>query len=112
MNAQEIARVCHEANRAYCMCIGDDSQPLWGDAPGWQKESAVNGVLFHWENPNSLPCDSHAEWLREKVAAGWKHGPVKDARLREHPCCVPYDQLPEEQRTKDALFIAIVQALT
>ena len=26
----------------------------------------------------------------------------------EHPCFVPYDQLPKEQQVKDALFVAVV----
>ena len=32
MTEQEIARVCHEVNRAYCQAIGDNSQPTWEDA--------------------------------------------------------------------------------
>jgi len=27
-----IAKVCHEANRAYCESIGDNSQLSWEDA--------------------------------------------------------------------------------
>jgi hypothetical protein len=36
----QVARVCHEANRAYCQTLGDNSQPAWDDAPEWQKDSA------------------------------------------------------------------------
>ncbi len=39
-----LAAAAHIANRAYCHAIGDDSQPLWDDAPDWQKASARNGV--------------------------------------------------------------------
>jgi hypothetical protein len=46
--------------------------------------------------------------MQEKKAAGWIYGPVKDPEKKEHPCIVPYDQLPIEQRTKDYLFKAIV----
>ena len=110
---QFIAQVCHEANRAYCQAIGDLSQPPWADAPGWQKESAINGVYFHFgaldrgEYPN--PSQSHNNWLKEKLAEGWKYGPVKDPTLKEHPCCIPYDQLPKEQKAKDFIFSAIVK---
>jgi hypothetical protein len=111
MKAEQIAMVCHETNRAYCRAIGDDSQPTWDDAPDWQRTSASNGVRFHMANPDALPSHSHEEWLKEKAAAGWKYGAVKDPDKKEHPCFVPYDKLPEEQKVKDALFISVVRAL-
>ena len=111
MKAADIAKVCHEANKAYCESLGDLSQKHWDEAPDWQKESAINGVNFHLSNPEAKPSNSHDEWLKEKLATGWKYGEVKDEIKKEHPCIVPYEQLPEEQRKKDALFIAIVNAL-
>ena len=44
MKPEQIARVCHEVNRAYCRAIGDESQPAWEDAPDWQQRSAVLGT--------------------------------------------------------------------
>jgi len=108
---RNIARVCHEANRAYCAMLGDHSQPPWDEAPKWQIDSAVNGVAFHLENPQAGPEHSHKSWMAEKQAAGWKFGPVKDAEKKEHPCMVPYEQLSLDQRVKDSLFIAIIHAL-
>lgn len=35
---QQIAKVCHEANKAYCETLGDYSQPEWEAAPAWQKD--------------------------------------------------------------------------
>ena len=110
MNPEHIAQVCHEANRAYCLTIGDQSQPLWTDAPDWQRDSAISGVRHHLDNPGLSPSASHDEWLRHKKEQGWQWGPVKDVAKMEHPCFVPYDQLPIEQRRKDALFAAIVRA--
>src|SRR4051812_32763157 len=108
---EAIARVCHEANRAYCYGIGDYSQLSWGYAPEWQRTSAVNGVKFALDNPDAGPSHSHESWLAEKEAAGWKYGPVKDPEKKEHPCFVPYDQLPIEQRMKDHLFQAVARTL-
>jgi hypothetical protein len=34
-----------------------------------------------------------------------------DEGTKTHPCLVPFADLPEDQQRKDALFIAIVQAL-
>lgn len=106
-----IAIVCHEANRAYCRIIGDDSQVSWNDAPQWQKDSAIKGVIFCLENPDAPASANHDSWLKEKELAGWKYGAIKDADKKEHPCFVPYDQLPVEQQRKDALFKAVVSAL-
>lgn len=111
MKPSEIARVAHEVNRAYCSAIGDNTQPAWGDAPDWQKKSALSGVLFHIENPDAGPDHSHNEWLREKAADNWKYGAVKDPDKKEHPCFVPYDELPVEQKAKDFLFRGVVHAL-
>ena len=44
MTKQDIAKVAHEINLAYCESIGDNSQPTWELAPDWQKSSAINGV--------------------------------------------------------------------
>jgi len=114
MDTRQIAAICHEANRAYCALLGDLSQPTWENAPGWQVESAINGVQAHFDaHRNGLPLSpsaSHDAWLAEKLRDGWKHGPVKDAEKKEHPCIVPYEELPFEQRMKDYLFGAIVRA--
>jgi len=89
MNVESIAKVCHEANRAYCQSIGDMSQPAWEDAPEWQRASAIKGVEFARDNPSAPPSASHDSWLEEKRATGWKFGPVKDPEKKEHPCFVP-----------------------
>lgn len=105
---ERIARMSHEINRTYCNAIGDDSQVAWEEAPEWQRKSAINGVRFHLANPNSTPKDSHDSWLAEKVADGWVYGPVKSPELKQHPCMLPYDELPIEQRVKDYLFRAVI----
>lgn len=107
-----IARVCHEANRAYCETIGDTSQRPWLEAEEWQRESAIQGVTFALASPSAPACAQHDAWVADKRAAGWTYGPVKDAAKKQHPCIVPYAELPVEQRRKDALFKAIVRALT
>lgn len=111
MTVEDIARVCHEANRAYCATLGDDSQLPWDEAPDWQRESAVNGVRFHIENPGAGPEGSHENWMSEKQADGWAFGETKDPDAKTHPCMVSYHELPAEQRRKDYLFVGVVFAL-
>jgi len=107
---ETVARVCHEANRAYCKELGEFGQLEWESAPDWQKESAIKGVAFHFDNPDAGPADSHVSWLEEKKRTGWKYGPVKDAKKKEHPCYLPYEELRIEQRLKDYIFSGIVDS--
>lgn len=111
MTVEQIAKVAHEINRAYCQSVGDDSQPTWEDAPEWQKSSAIKGVEFHMANPNATPENSHESWLKQKEEEGWKYGPVKNTDTKEHPCFVAYAELPESQKSKDYLFRQIVHSL-
>lgn len=110
MNREEIARVCHEVNRAYCEALGDNSQPAWEDAPQWQKDSALMGVDLHCQHDVG-PEASHESWMAQKVAEGWVYGPMKLPDSRKHPCIVPFAELPKEQQAKDFIFRAVVHAL-
>lgn len=111
MQIVAIATLCHELNRAYCTTLGDTSQVPWAEAPDWQKESAIAGVE-HALAGTRTPRESHESWLRQKEADGWKYGPVKDAEKKEHPCFVPYDELPDDQKLKDTLFLSVVDAIS
>lgn len=106
-----IAMMCHEANRTYCKTLGDHSQPLWSEAPGWQTDSAKTGVRFHIENREAGTSDSHDSWMKQKVDEGWVYGETKDPEAKTHPCIVPYEELPLEQRMKDFIFRGIVHAM-
>ena len=108
----EIAKVCHEVNRAYCQAIGDNSQVPWDEAPEWQRKSAENGVHFHIDNPEAGPEHSHESWLKEKKLAGWTYGPTKNENVKAHPCMVPFSQLPQAQQAKDFIFRQIVHSLS
>lgn len=111
VDIERIARACHEANRALCASFGDHSQLPWDQAEQWQRDSAIAGVKFRLENPDAGDDCQHSAWMKDKIDNGWKYGPVKDAERKEHPCIVPFEQLPSEQKAKDAIFSAIVNAL-
>lgn len=108
-NIEACARAAHEMNRAYCIAIGDGSQPPWEHAPDWQQKSARNGVVGALRG--ATPRESHVSWMREKVADGWTYGPTKNPDAKEHPCLVEYEALPAEQQRKDGLFLATVRTM-
>jgi hypothetical protein len=108
---EQIARICHEANKGLCEATNDFSQKSWAEAEPWQRDSAISGVAFALANPDAPASMQHDAWSAEKIADGWKYGPVKDPGKKEHPCLVPYNELPPAQQAKDHVFKAIVQSL-
>lgn len=111
LSIEQVAALCHEANREYCKAIGDHSQVEWIDAPQWQRSSAISGVKFRLRYPDADPSQSHSNWLNVKLSDGWSYGPVKDPEKKEHPCMRPFYDLPPEQQAKDHLFTGIISAL-
>jgi len=107
----DIARLCHEVNKAYCESLGDHSQVPWDEAPENIKLSAIDGVRFHLGNADSKPSDSHDNWYKFKLADGWRYGLNKDANNKTHPCMCEFSYLPVEQQAKDYIFHAIVKTL-
>lgn len=111
LSDEQVARVCHEALRAYAMSIGDHTQIPWDGVPRWQKDRTVDGVRSAVANPEQDPAESHDLWVGGMCAAGWKLGKEKRPEVKEHPALVPYEDLSEEQQAKDRLFLAVVGAL-
>ena len=104
MKTIAIAMMCHVINAAYCQSLGDESQANWDDTPEAHKQSLIAGVEMHLANPDATPEQSHESWYKVKEAEGWKYGEVKDMEKKEHPCFLPYEELPDEQKAKDYLF--------
>ena len=111
LHVTKVARVTHQLNKAYCEMLEDNSQLDWERSPQWQKQSAVDGVLFHSQNPDASDSASHDNWMKDLAKAGWTYGPEKSPEKREHPCMVPFDELPVTQQLKDKLFRQTVHAL-
>ena len=49
--------------------------------------------------------------MDEKKKDGWKFGRTKSGVKKTHPMLVPYGDLPEVERRKDAPVNAVVDAL-
>jgi len=44
---------------------------------------------------------NHNVWARGRMADGWAHGPRRDDAKKEHPCLIPYTDLPESEKQVD-----------
>jgi len=104
-----VAEYAHQVNKGLCEGLGDFSQPDWNDAPDWQQQSAIDGVVHVLKNPDTTPEQSHKNWMAQKVRDGWVYGAEKNVDLKMHPCMVSYDKLPEAQRLKDHVYLAVVK---
>ena len=111
MTVDEIAKVTYQVNRAYCEALGDHSFGPWEEAPLWQKNANLEGVMFHLANPDAQASASHESWFAQKEADGWTYGPVKDPEKKLHPCMLPFDCLSRRQQAKDYIFKAVVESL-
>ena len=43
----------------------------------------------------------HDVWADGRIRQGWRYGLYRDDSRREHPCLVPYAQLPEDEKEYD-----------
>ncbi|MDG3555642.1 RyR domain-containing protein [Acinetobacter bereziniae] len=111
MKTLAIAMICHSINAAYCQSLGDDSQVAWDDTPETHKQSLIAGVEMHLANPQATPEQSHESWYQQKETEGWTYGEFKDLEKKEHPCFLPYEELPLEQKAKDYLFRTTVHLM-
>jgi DNA-binding transcriptional MerR regulator len=110
--AEDIASVIHDANRRLQIIQGDPRpSPLWDEAPEYQVRESTQSVVEALADPGRTPEQNHQGWLERLVADGWTRGEVKDAAAKTHPDLVPFGELPEHEKQKDRLFIAIVRAL-
>jgi hypothetical protein len=55
------------------------------------------------------PEELHGSWMQAYFALGWTFGDTYDREAKTHPDLVPYAQLGQLERDKDAVFIALCE---
>lgn len=48
-----------------------------------------------------LARNVHETWAAGRLKEGWTFGPERNDVLRQTPCLVPYEELPEEEKAYD-----------
>ena len=43
----------------------------------------------------------HEVWAETRIKQGWTYGEQRNDELKTHPCLVPYEELPEEEKVYD-----------
>jgi hypothetical protein len=58
---------------------------------------------------SASPEELHGSWMQAYIAMGWIYGETYDREKKTHPDLVPYAQLGQLERDKDAVFIALCE---
>ena len=43
----------------------------------------------------------HDVWAETRIQQGWAYGEQRNDELKTHPCLIPYEELPEEEKEYD-----------
>ena len=43
----------------------------------------------------------HEVWAETRISQGWTYGEQRDDGRKTHPCLIPYEELPEEEKEYD-----------
>jgi hypothetical protein len=107
MDKLMLARLIHAMWVCFQMGAGQDynAEPDEEDI-----RSNIASLEDYLQHPDRTPEQSHELWMADRIANGWKFGPVKDKVKKTHPDLVPYDLLPEVEKLKDTQHLFALQA--
>lgn len=69
----------------------------------------TSGVVFDDEMAGlaeRLAVNAHEIWAQQRIRDGWTYGPTRDDEAKEHPCLVPYGELPKSEQEYDRVMVA------
>lgn len=61
------------------------------------------------EMRSNSPEELHGGWMQAYIEMGWVYGEEYDREAKVHPDLVPYDQLGQLEKDKDAVFVALCE---
>ncbi len=61
------------------------------------------------EQRSKSPEELHGSWMQSYFAMGWEYGPEYSQENKTHPDLVPYADLGQLERDKDAVFVALCE---
>ena len=63
--------------------------------------SDVNLPIELEELVEEMSKNVHEVWAETRFRQGWTYGSERNDELKTHPCLVPYEELPEEEKEYD-----------
>lgn len=115
MNQYKIAEILHNAISAIPRTDGSVIVP-WDALNGVLKDRAVDTVRCLMTDRMALGVEIPAKelhdiWHANMIDMGWYYGPTYSFEQKLHPSMVPFDELPDDEKIKDAIWSGIIYAL-
>lgn len=107
---EEIASYIYEATRIEAIWSKRPIVPEeWGKRDDAFKKQFIN-VVADYLNADKLPSpeEAHNSWMEAYFNMGWRYGEKRDAEKKTHPDLVPYEQLEQAEKDKDAIFLSFI----
>ncbi|MCA9124691.1 MAG: Ryanodine receptor Ryr [Planctomycetaceae bacterium] len=63
------------------------------------EEVQLSGEIL--ELTEHLAENAHDIWAAQRLKDGWTYGPKRDDTAKQHPCLIPYADLPDSEKQYD-----------
>ena len=91
-----VAKVVHEATRAFNETLGDFTYGPWSTTPPWYQRILVECITFLLTK-NMDVNQLHIYWSGKMVENGWKYGLLMNPKTKEHPNIKNFKELAFEE---------------
>ena len=101
----------YEAARLAAIAAGAPIIPdPWDEREDDFKEQFLR-IIERQSGPSrsASPIELHGSWMQAYLDRGWVYGETYDREKRIHPDLVPYFDLGQLERDKDAVFVALCE---
>lgn len=101
----------YNAARLAAQAAGAPIVPVCWD----EREDAFRGQFLEvierqcGEQRSKSPEELHGSWMQAYFAMGWVFGEEYDREKKTHPDLVPYADLGQLERDKDAVYVALCE---
>jgi len=105
------AKFVYDAARLAAQAANAPIVPVpWDEREGPFKEQFLEVIQRQCgEQRSRSPEELHGSWMQSYITMGWVYGKEYDREHKTHPDLVPYAELGQLERDKDAVFVALCE---
>jgi len=111
LNIEYIAKNIYEATRLEAEWSNRSIIPeKWNNRDEKFKTQFINTINNYISSQDNLPTpkEAHDSWVEVYKKMGWKFGEKRDIKKKTHPDILSFEELPKDERDKDAIFLMVV----